>query len=92
MSPIDGGWVVGALLLVLAFISLCTWYLGRHRHSWRIIGARLMELVRPPLCGEWTVGKLPGEPVTEVLSRCATCNAVKTNTLAGKWSLEELTR
>lgn len=60
-------------------------------HRWRSVNAKHMQQwFESPL----TRYKTEPEDITEVLQRCEhpRCNQVRTTTLQGVWSLDELTR
>jgi hypothetical protein len=60
-----------------------------HKHVWRVVGAHQMYRVTT-IHGVQIEQTEDGEPITEVLYRCLTCDAVETETLNGHWTYLQL--
>lgn len=57
-----------------------------HRHHWAIV-----SVVHVTVADTTSIAlKVPGQSFTRYLSRCEVCGKVKSDRLAGTWSLEEL--
>jgi len=59
-----------------------------HRHKWEVTAVQLMyEAWFTPRDGT-QVG--PDSPATEVLRSCSQCGKLRTTTLSGHWTLEQV--
>jgi hypothetical protein len=76
-----------ALLIGLNLAALAG-FLLRHVHDWEIRSAKPMSS-HTAYFGV-IVEDQPGEPVTQVLERCAGCGEVRIRTLRGTWTMGEL--
>lgn len=97
IASVSGAFVIGAVVgaaVVLLFTALTMQSANpaaEHYHDWEVRGA--MKLYN---CNTtYGVRLMPvedGEPITEVLYRCSTCQEVTTETLDGHWTVEQLTK
>jgi hypothetical protein len=62
-------------------------------HKWEIRGVQPMEMGQSPVAAavwNFNVADLPPEPVTQVLQVCKVCGRIRTETLHGNWTLNDL--
>jgi hypothetical protein len=77
-----------AVIAAFAFFSGGEESVDEHEHDYRIVGAHQMFNVKT-IRGIQIQRTEEGEPITEVLYRCA-CDEVYTDTLTGHWTLKQL--
>ena len=61
--------------------------------DFKVRSVQSMVSVPSPVLGaiwNFDVGKLPGEPVTQVLRICKVCGKMETQTLQGTWTMNDL--
>jgi hypothetical protein len=86
-------WLVLSCLATMCFVTLFYLFAGNDgevcTHDWEVRGAMQMYRVTP-VYGIVLQAPSEGTPITEVLYRCRDCGDVKTETLDGHWTYEQL--